>query len=288
MARARQTLERRQLGLALRRIREESGKTQQAAAEAIGRVRSRIVELEDGKGTLSREDLVGLLDFYGISGDERETVLALGAQARKRQRGRTYTDLLPGAFQRFADLEASATEISSYECGMVPGLLQTPRYVRALINEGDGIWWDSSEAELEQRVAFRLDRQQRTLSTSTGKKMAFILTEESLRARVGDPGVMREQLAHLLALIDERDDLTIQILSPESYLNPARGGGFTLFEFAGQGSPVAFANVVYGPSTYFHDEADTATMFRVFQRLHELALSPQESRQLIDRIMKDG
>ncbi|MGW1678125.1 helix-turn-helix domain-containing protein [Saccharopolyspora sp. NPDC002376] len=288
MARARQTLERRQLGLALRRIREGSGSSQQAAAEAIGRVRSRIVELEDGKGTLSQEDLGKLLDFYEVSGDERETALALGAQARKRQRGRTYTDLLPGAFQRFADLEASATEISSYESGMVPGLLQTPEYVRALINEGDGIWWQSSEAELEQRVAFRLDRQKRTFNASPSKTMTFILTEESLRARVGDRDVMRGQLAHLLALQDERDELTIQVLPFESYQNPARGGGFTLFEFSGQGSPVAFANVVYGPSTYFHEEADTATMFRVFRRLHDLALSPPKSRQLIDEIMKDG
>ncbi|RKT87768.1 Helix-turn-helix domain-containing protein [Saccharopolyspora antimicrobica] len=288
MARARQTLERRQLGLTLRRIREESGMSQQAAAEAIGRVRSRIVELEDGKGTLSQEDLGKLLDFYEVSGDERETALALGAQARRRQRGRTYTDLLPGAFQRFADLEASAAEISSYECGMVPGLLQTPEYVRALIDEGDGIWWRSSEAELEQRVAFRLDRQKRTFDASPAKKMSFVLTEESLRSRVGGPEIMRDQLAHLLDLLGRRADLSIQVLPRESYQNPARGGGFTLFEFSGQGSPVAFANVVYGPSTYFHDEADTATMFRVFRRLRDLALSAQASRQLIDGIMRGG
>ncbi|MEV6235047.1 helix-turn-helix transcriptional regulator [Saccharopolyspora shandongensis] len=289
MARARQTLERRQLGLALRRIREESGKTQQAAAEAIGRVRSRIVELEDGKGTLSREDLVGLLDFYGISGDERETVLALGAQARKRQRGRTYTDLLPGAFQRFADLEASATEISSYESGVLPGLLQSPGYVRAVIEECDGVWWDATtDAELEQRIAFRLERQERSLSPAEPRSFRFVLTEDSLRAVVGSPEVMREQLQHLAAAIDTRDDLVVQVLEQDASRNPARGGGFTVFGFGDKGSPVGFSSTVFSPSTYHSNEADTTIMLRAFREIQSLALDRDRSRRLVEQISKGG
>jgi transcriptional regulator with XRE-family HTH domain len=63
MGRARQTFERRQLGLTLRRLRERAGQTQQAAADSIGRVRSRIVELEEGKGTLDQTDLKALRNF---------------------------------------------------------------------------------------------------------------------------------------------------------------------------------------------------------------------------------
>ncbi|KAA5838383.1 helix-turn-helix transcriptional regulator [Saccharopolyspora hirsuta] len=289
MARARQTLERRQLGLTLRRIREESGKSQQAAAEAIGRVRSRIVELEDGKGTLNQEDLSKLLDFYDVSGDERETALALGAQARKRQRGRTYTDLLPGAFQRFADLEASATEISSYESGVIPGLLQSPAYVRAVIEECDGVWWDATtDAELEQRIAFRLDRQARVLSSSEPRSFRFVFTEDSLRAVVGSQETWQDQIDHLANLIDSRDDIAVQILADDAKRNPGRGGGFTVFDFGGKGSPVGFFTAVFGPSTYHSDETDTATMLRGFREIQSLALDRDASRGLIDKISKGG
>ncbi|MBB4908345.1 helix-turn-helix domain-containing protein [Actinophytocola algeriensis] len=111
-----------QLGLTLRRLREGAGKSQQAAAEWIGKVRSQLVELEDGRGTLASDTLENLLDLYGVTGGERETVLELGALARARQKRRAYTDLLPGSFQRFADLEASASEINCYEFGIIPGL----------------------------------------------------------------------------------------------------------------------------------------------------------------------
>ncbi|WP_190815275.1 helix-turn-helix domain-containing protein [Saccharopolyspora pogona] len=285
MARARQTLERRQLGLALRRIREESGKSQQAAAEAIGRVRSRIVELEDGKGTLSREDLVKLLDFYGISGDERETVVALGAQARKRQRGRTYTDLLPGAFQRFADLEASATEIKSCESGIIPGLLQAPSYINAVFDEADGAWWGAEDPERGQRVAFRLERQARTLNHDTTKSLHFVVSEEVLHAKVGVPDVMREQLAHILHLTNSRNDLVVQVLRHDAQ-NPTRGGGLTVFGFGHRGTPVGFSTTLFGPSTYYQDTTDIAIMSRVFDHIRASALSARASLRLIEQILE--
>ena len=257
------------------------------AASAIGKVRSRIVDLEDGRSAVAQEDLAKLLDLYGVSGKERDTVLALGVEARKRQRRRAYTDLLPGAFQRFADLEASAVEINSYESGVVPGLLQSPGYVRAVIEECDGAWWDSSEAEREQRVAFRLERQARTLDSSGKRVLRFVLTEDSLRAGVGSPEVMREQLRHILRVTGDRDDLCVQVLPCKTYRNPGRGGGLCVFGFGEKGPPVGFSTTLFGPSTYYHDEADTAIMARGFDRLCTLALNAERSRLLIEQIVED-
>ncbi|MGW5646866.1 helix-turn-helix domain-containing protein [Saccharopolyspora sp. NPDC003752] len=289
MGQARQTVERRQLGLTLRRLRKEAGKSQQEAAKAIGKVRSRIVDLEDGRSAAPEEDLIKLLDCYGVADEQRETVLALGAEARKRQRRRTYTDLLPGAFQRFADLEASATEISSYESGVIPGLLQSPGYVRAIIEECDGVWWDATtDAELEQRIAFRLERQERVLSSTESSSFCFVVTEESLRAVVGSSQVIQEQLKHLANLIDSRDDVAVQILKRDTKRNPARGGGFTVFGFGDRGSPVGFFTTVFGPSTYHSDEADTAAMLHGFSEVRSLALDRDKSRGLIDKILKGG
>lgn len=284
MGRVRQTLERRQLGLTLRRLRAEAGKSQQEAAQAIGKVRSRVGDLEDGKSTAKPEILEALLAFYGVHGEERETVLALGAEARKRQGRRAYMDLLPGSFERFADLEASAVEINCYETGIIPGLLQSPGYVQALIDEGDGVLWDPSLAGSEQRIAFRLGRQERVLAVTEPKTLHFVLTEDSLRAVVGSQEVMHEQLRHLMRS-SYQDGITMQVLS-QTAPNPARGGAFTVFSFGDKGTPIGYSATILGSSAYYHDEADTAAMMRTFDRLRDLALSPAQSRRLVDGILE--
>ena len=288
MSKARQTFERRQLGLTLRRLRERAGKSQKVAAEKVGKARTQIVELEDGRGTITPDDLVELLDLYGVTGDELQTVLDLGALARTRQKRRAYTDLLPGSFQRFADLEGSATEINCYEFGIIPGLLQSLGYVRATIDDGDGVWWEPSNAEREERIVFRLDRQERVLGSAEGKSLCFVITENALRDAVGGPEVMREQRRHILKLLESRQNLTVQVLRNGTYGNPARGGGMTVLGFGEQGPPVGFTPAVFGPSTYFDQPADTAALLRGFRRVQELALSPAESARLIDKIDDEG
>ena len=277
MGRARQTFERRQLGLTLRRLRERTEHTQQAAADAIGRVRSRIVELEEGKGTLNQTDLKALLNFYEVQPDTLKTVLALGVKARRRQRNLPYVDQLPDSYLWFADLEASATEIRGFESGLVPGLLQTNDYMRAIIRDGDGIWWDQSEDEPDERINFRADRQAQTWNGTTPRTFHFVIAEEALRANVAGPEVMRGQLRHILRLLTERDDLTIQVLPQDTPSHPVRGGGFALFDFAAEALPVGVCYVVFGEDLYFDDPADTAALRRAFNRLIELALTPAKS-----------
>jgi transcriptional regulator with XRE-family HTH domain len=288
MAHARQTFERRQLGLTLRRLREQAGRSQQAAGDVVGKARTRIVELEDGRTRLNPDELLRLLDFYGVAGEERQTVLDLGALARERQKKRAHTDLLPGSFQRFADLEASATEINCYEHGIVPGVLQSLGYVRATIDDCDGIWWEPSHAEREERIAFRLDRQAKVLESVDPKTLRFVITEDALHGAVGSAEVMRDQRRHILDLLANNPNLIVQVLRGGTYGNPARGSGLTVLLFGGKGSPIGFSTVVYGPSTYFDQELDTAALLRGFRRLQELALSPKESARLIRRIDKEN
>lgn len=287
MGKARQTFERRQLGLTLRRLREAAGKSQQVAAERIGKARSQVVELEDGRGTVPPDDLVKLLNLYEVTGDERQTVLDLGVLARARQKRRAYTDLLPGSYQRYADLETNASEISCYEYGLIPGLLQSPGYLRAEITDTDGVWWEPSAAEVQERITYRAERQTRILESVEPKALRFVVAEVALRAAVGSPDVMREQRFHLLNLLERRKNLTVQVLRDDAYGNPARAGAFTVFRFGGTGLPVGVAHVVNGPSTYYDDEPDTAAMLRAFDRLRELALSPESSSKLIREIAEE-
>lgn len=286
MGRVRQTLERRQLGIALRRLRVDSGRTRQEAADRLGKVRSRIAELEDGKSTIAPTDLAALLDYYEVGSDERSTVLALAAEARKRQPKRPYTDVLPRSFQRFADMEASALRVRSYEASIVPGLLQSRDYVRAVMSDGDGVWWTASADEVEQRTAARLERQARFLESSEAREMHFIVTEEALRAVVGSVKIRNGQLAHLAALVRERPQLQLQVL-PAGSGNPARGGGFTLFDFGDRGVPVGFCSATFGPSMYFDGESDVELLHRAFQRLTGSSLNTAESLALIEGISEE-
>lgn len=285
MGQARQTVERRQLGLALKRLREDAGRSQQEAADAIRKVRSRVVQLESGTGTVRPDDLVKLLDFYKVGGSERETALALGAETRKRQKRRTYTDLLPGSFQRLADLEADAEAIFCYEVGVIPGLLQCSAYVSAIMQTGQGVFWGHSEQEVDSRTAFRLDRQSRVLGSEKPKDLQFVFTEDCIT--VIDQ-VMREQLEHLISLVDLHPNITIQVLQVGGLGNPAPNGGIEVLDFRGSAPRVGFAPVIFGPSTYFHEEADTSVLVRVFKKVQALALSPDRSMTLIRKNLENS
>lgn len=279
MVNARPTVERRQLGLALKRLRENAGKSQLETGQRIGKDDSRISKIEDGFATLSAEDLETLLGFLSVDGDERETIQALGVEARKRQPRRAYIDLLPGSFQRFADLESAATKIYCYESGVIPGLLQCPGYVNALFSAADSVWWEPSDIIRQNRASFRFQRQETTWKSKKRKELHFIIGESALSDVTGSKEVMKEQYSHLLDVIDNRDNATVQVFPGSAPDNPARGGGLTVLEFGISVPRIGFASVVVGPSTYYDDGEDTTSMLRTIQRLSDLSLSPEESRK---------
>src|SRR5882724_11101377 len=98
MGYARQTVERRQLGLTLKRFRERAGKSQVDAGEHIGRSHSRLSKFESGLATFATEDLERLLNFYNLTEEEYVTALTLGVNTRKRSPRQPYIDQLPDAF----------------------------------------------------------------------------------------------------------------------------------------------------------------------------------------------
>ncbi len=280
MGMAQQTVERLQLGAALGRLREAADKSQQEAAEALGLSTGRISQIEHAKGTLSVEELGRLLDFYGVHGSERETVLALGAVSRKRQKRRGYVDNLPQPFQRLTDLQASAEVVGWYECGVVPGLAQSPDYIRALLGSADSVFWEASEQETADRIEFRLQQQRQLLAAPAPRKIKLIFTEDTLHHVVGGPSVMRGQVLHLLQMIEQHPRISVRVVPNAVPDNPALGGGLMVLDFA-ESTPVAFASVLHGPYTYYDQPADTDPMRRIFGRVEELALSADDTRALL-------
>ncbi|OKI39033.1 hypothetical protein A6A25_02255 [Saccharothrix sp. CB00851] len=285
-------MERRQLGLSLRRYRTLRSASQAEVAAITGVSDSRISKVEDGTATLTTDQLAQALDFLDVHGAERETVLELGARARKRLRRsakdvQPYTDTLPGSFQRLADMEADATAICWYEPGVVPGLLQSPGYIRAVIASCDGVFWEPSEDEIESRYIFRRQRQITSLETDPPKKLEFVFTEVALDCGEGGADVQREQLEHLLYLAKQYPDITMQVLRSGGLSNPVPSAGVIVLDFDGTAPTVAFTPTVYGPSTYFDDASDTAKLLRAFRKLQVLARDHADTMKLIRRKLQE-
>jgi transcriptional regulator with XRE-family HTH domain len=273
------------LGQALKRLRSESGKTLDEVAATIGKSRARVINVLDGKATLTAAELGRLLDFLGAGAQQKTELMELGSEARKRPPRRQYADLVPASYRRIVDLESMATEFCSYERGIIPGLLQTPEYIEAIMAIGDGIWWESSWQARHDRVNFRLARQELIMNADPPKTMHFVIADDGLRTEVGGPEVMARQLRHLLSLIDERSNVTIQVLPTTTANNPAPGAGLILLRLA-QHHAVGLLPVLYGPSVYIDDPVDTDRLSRAFGRVAELALPPEESRDFIDDLAK--
>ncbi|MBB5954406.1 transcriptional regulator with XRE-family HTH domain [Saccharothrix tamanrassetensis] len=287
MGTARPTVERLQLGLALTRLRTAANRSQGEAAEAIGRTGGRLSQVENGKGGLGPDELSKLLDFYGVRGPERETILALGAAARRRAPRRAYVDNLPEPFQRLSELQAAAREINWYECGVIPGLVQSPDYVRAIMALSNSIYWDDSEQETSERIAYRQEHQRRVLEASDPKTISVVFTEDTLDHVIGGPSVMRGQVLHLLQLTERHPTLSIRIIPNTTVDNPALGGGLVVLDFP-HATPVSFSAVLYGPYTFYDHREDIEPMQRLFRRVEELSLSREDSRALLVDRIKEG
>jgi transcriptional regulator with XRE-family HTH domain len=282
-----QTIPRVLLGEALKQLRSEAGATLDAAAQVIGKDRPRLVKVLDGKATLSTEELEALVDFLGAKEPARAEILALGIQARKRATGTPYMDLAPASFRRLAWLEAMAKDIWIYENGVLPSFVQSPAYAEAVLRTTEGIWWDEAD-DIADLVAFRLERQRRILESDSPKRLEVMFTDETLRAGFGGPEVMRGQLEHILGAIDRHQNLAVRIVPMAAVGNPVQGGGLIMLRFGELLRPVGFLPVVYGPSVYLDDTADTERIMRAFNRLRDIALSPQATRMFLEKKLEES
>ena len=140
------------VGAQLRRLREASGITREAAAYALRGSEAKISRLESGRVGFKRRDVADLLTMYGVEGSARDVVLKLAEQANEPGWWHRYNDTMPDWFSTYVGLEQAATIIRGYEAQYVPGLLQTEAYATAVIDLGQAVRAD----EVAQRVALRM------------------------------------------------------------------------------------------------------------------------------------
>jgi transcriptional regulator with XRE-family HTH domain len=215
------TVQRLVLGSQLHQLRESRGITAEQAAEAIRGSHSKISRMEHGRVGFKERDVGDLLTLYGVTdSEERAALLNLAREANTPGWWHAYSDILPSWLEPYVGLEAAASVIRSYEVQLVPGLLQTERYARALIRQGSA----TSEGEL------RASRQE-ILRRPDAPQVWAVVDEGALRRPVGSRDVTREQLQYLIE-VAEHPAVTLQILPFQAGAHSAMGGPFTILRFA--------------------------------------------------------
>lgn len=273
------TIRRFQLGLELRELREAAKVTIKTAAAEIEVQPGTLSKIEGGKQAIREIYIKLLAPLYGIPDGERARLLELAAEANRPGWWVGYTKQVPAWFKLFLGYESESSSLNSYESELIPGLLQTPGYARAVAL---AVRPDSTEAELDRQVDLRRERQQR-LTNDHPPAFHAVLNEACLRRLVGGPDVMRDQLARLQDLA-ELPHVTIQVLPFSAGAHPAMTAPFLLLGFADEPR----MNTVYlengRGALYLESRPDLDRYTAIFGQLTQKATDPQASAELIARV----
>ncbi|MGH3824920.1 MAG: helix-turn-helix domain-containing protein [Pseudonocardiaceae bacterium] len=267
------TIRSRELGEGLRQAMQHAGLSGKQVALALGVTPSFVSMLLSGKRATSEADLAAFLGVCRAKGAERDRLLTLRREQDTPGWFQQHGTRLPQQLRTLINHENKAVTISDFQPMVVPGLLQTAEYARALIVETG----NAPPGEIDGRVAARLARQS-LFTRERPAAFTYYLHEFALRLPVGGPVVMTEQLAHLRR-ISARSYLSLRVLPAALGGHAGIAGAFTLMEFA------EFKPVVYLDSEtaclFLERPEEIAAYRRILAALAETALSEGESRQLI-------
>jgi len=271
------TVRRRELGTLLRRLREGNGLSVKRVTEHLLCSPSKISRIETGQRGATLRDVRDLCDLYGVTDpDERDRLMTLAREGKQQGWWQSYD--LP--YSMYVGFESEAVSIRDYDSAVVPGLLQTADYARAMFKSPlpePGLPEITDEV-IDQRVAARLRRQD--LLTKKDHKLDFraILDEAVLHRLVGSARVMHKQLMHL-ADAAALSNVTVQIIPYSAGAHPALDSTFNILTFAGAVPKIVYVEGLVG-GMYVERPVDVDRYERVFERLSEMALSPGDSVQL--------
>jgi transcriptional regulator with XRE-family HTH domain len=276
------TLRRRRLGTELKKCREQAGLTQEQVSRNFEWHAAKVTRIETARVAVTPRDVKDLLTLYGVRDEDyREALMALARMSKERTWWTDYRDLLrPG---NFIGLEAEASVCRVWEPIVLPGLLQTEGYMRALMTAGRRS--DAPES-IDRRVDLRMKRQHRLTDDARPLTLYAIVDESALHRVIGGKSVMTEQMRRLLE-VTQLPNVNLQILPFETGEHSYLGGSAALLEFP----EVAYSGVVYLEGLagdYYEEQPTEVGRYRQeFDRLSEKALDQNSSADLIKRLL-DG
>ncbi|RBQ17553.1 transcriptional regulator [Spongiactinospora rosea] len=268
---------RRQLTAELKRLRDLAGLTQEEVASRADWHHTKVFRIESGRTAPHPNDVRVLATVYGLKDEEQiQALIQLAKDSRKRGWWYSYRDVLPSRYEFLIGLEQEAASIRTFELAVVPGLLQTEDYARALIRGGP---LELGPDEIQRRLEVRLTRQQ-VLAKEDRPQFWVIIDEAVLHRLVGGPDVMRDQLDRLITASAE-GRTTIQIVPYTVGAHPGTIGSFIVLGFAEPGEiDVVYTETIGGSLSV--DKPDEVRHFTTaFDHLRAVALSPDDSNAML-------
>ncbi|MEU7817292.1 helix-turn-helix transcriptional regulator [Pseudonocardia sp. NPDC049154] len=279
---------RRRLGAELRRLRLNADMTLDEVAEKMTCSTSKISRLETGKGIPKLPDVNELIRIYGVTSDaEQDMLRRLVREGRTQGWWEPYVEgVHPERFVldspgRYPALETEAVAVRPFTTTFLHGLLQTREYATLLMAE---MLPHHSEAEVEQLVEIRMQRQRALMRDDEPLRLAAVLDEALLNRQVGDRAVMDRQLRVLVEL-SERDNVDIRVLPFDAGLHRALAGPFTVLELRDRLADVVYIEGAAGDS-YLDTPADVKLYKEIHADVSARAVDPAASRDLLLRYLR--
>ncbi|MFF8935356.1 helix-turn-helix domain-containing protein [Streptomyces paradoxus] len=271
---------RRKLGAELRALRTSAGLTSGEAARLVGWHQSKVSRIETGTSGVKPADVRLLLDAYDVADSQlRELLMALAGSEDSGGRHHwwhAYRGVLPPAYWDFISLESQAGAMRTLETTVVPGLLQTPEYARAVTRAAvEGL----PEDRLDTLVEVRLARQD-VLRADPPLRLSAVLDEAVLRREVGGPGVMARQLERLVEAA-RLPQVRLQVLPFAAGAHIGVTGPFVIFSFSSTSDLDVVVLDHLTSSLYLERKEDLRAYTEAFNALQIHALSPEDSLDFI-------
>ncbi|MEU0916705.1 Scr1 family TA system antitoxin-like transcriptional regulator [Streptomyces cyaneofuscatus] len=275
----------RRLGGELLRMREARDLRQSHAADALTASVAKVAKIERGLVPIRDPDIRALCHLYGeVEGAAVDRLLALAKADRERRKASGWWNQYPGleSMVEYVALEDIASSLRTWQLAIVPGLLQTPDYARALA-VGNGSWEDPDE--IEPFVEARMARQAR-LTGDRPLELWAVVHESALRQLVGGRQVMREQLGHLLDMA-RQPNVKLQVVPYLAGAHPGMTSAFTIVSFADPGALDVVHMDTTSSTLWLESDNDADRHVRLFDRITRLSLAQRNSVRLVDGIFKE-
>lgn len=277
------SVRRRSLGKRLRELRQGCGLTIADAAKAAGLNRVSIGRVETGRQAILPRTVRPLGRLYGLSDDETETLVKMAEESNQPGWWTTYSGILPNYFEVFLGLEEDAYELRIFQQALVPGLLQTADYIRAIT-----LAWhpDKTKTELDRSVELRAERHERVMGKSP-TRLHVVLDEGAVRRMVGGAAVMRSQIEHLIEWA-QLPYVSLYVLPFDAGAHSAMSNDFTLMSLSEEtgDTDLAYVEQHHGAS-YEEDREDVAMYEDVFADLVDRALGREETIRFLGRLVTE-
>lgn len=272
------TLRRRELGARLRGLRLEKGLTVDQVAELLLCSPSKVSRMETGQRGATARDIRDLCGIYGVTQQTQvASMMELAKEGKQQGWWQTYE---LDYFATYVGLEQAATWLCYYQSSIVPGLLQTPDYARAM-HQGS-LPAEFTTERADALIEVRLRRQQVLTTRDPLLRLEAIIDEAVLHRVVGSSGVMAAQLRHLVE-VGNMPNVTLRAIPFGAGAHPAMDNMFNILEFGEVAPRLVYVEGLMG-WLFIEKERDVARYEQILEHLREIALDPKETIDLISKI----